>query len=895
MKDIEKKVLEIVTTMTVDFDSAANAENISNLLTISRNRTSSILNELFKKKLLVKINSRPVLFFDKKYLEKKYNIQLTKNIFKNLAELKANFYNDLLEKIIGHDGSLQNLIFQCKAAVAYSNNGLPIMFIGESGTGKTFIAKNIYRYSIERSIIARNAPFLHINCSEYANNPELFLANLFGSVKGAYTGAYKDNKGILEEADGGYLFFDEIHALNKSCQEKLFQFMDDGNFHHIGDNEKWYHADVRLLFATTEYSPEYFLTTFLRRIPVILNVPSLSERSTVEKIQIISFLLAEEEISVNKNIILSERALNFLLAASFKGNVGELRNLITLAVANQSFQTSENDISLTLTSFTYEESEPLMVPEDNFYAVAGLNSLVASQQDNRRVLEKISHLINEQIKNKQTDISDLKTFWELLEKIDIQYSEVRTNEQQIIDTELNNIFYQVETTNIHGYFSFSKKTINFHLLTDLFLLFCNRQNYNFFKELNTQTTYMISMLNHSLTKEKKIVDYVIQRIEKLISLKNNSFCQLLLFSFIDYYSISSTQNERIGFIMAHGDNIASEIANSMNNMLNSYIFEGIDLPLDASVKEAVLILKEKIAENKNAQKIAILTDMGSLAALNLDEFKQQTDYIVLNSINPPFALTIGNDLLQDKPLKLIKQGLLECHDSFYIHIYENQRKPAVVCSCASGSDTDKKISDIIRKAFPNNHELEILTVDYEELLTKQTQENLFNLYKVNFLIGTLDPGINNLSFISVGDLIANDTNQLLHYLLKDLYSDKEISEITRNLLNEFTLTNLINELTILNPDKLLKTVTTSIDLLQQKLGFSIPINTCFGLYIHTCCMIERLIRTKETDTSDDNDHQQLDTDFKQIFEDSFYLVEKYYSVSIPEEEIHYIKDYIYME
>ncbi len=104
--------------------------------------------------------------------------------------------------------------------------------------------------------------------------------------------------------------------------------------------------------------------------------------------------------------------------------------------------------------------------------------------------------------------------------------------------------------------------------------------------------------------------------------------------------------------------MATEIANSIYRMLNSFVFEGIDFPLEANSKEVMLILKDKMKENQNAKKMAILTDMGSLTKIEMEESTQQTDFIIVNSINPPLALTIGNDLLQDSSLKIIEANII---------------------------------------------------------------------------------------------------------------------------------------------------------------------------------------------------------------------------------------------
>ena len=83
-------------------------------------------------------------------------------------------------------------------------------------------------------MIEKDKQFVQVNCSEYANNPELLTANLFGYKRGAFTGADKDNLGLLHYANGGVLFLDEVHCLKAECQEKLFLYMDQGIYHNDG-------------------------------------------------------------------------------------------------------------------------------------------------------------------------------------------------------------------------------------------------------------------------------------------------------------------------------------------------------------------------------------------------------------------------------------------------------------------------------------------------------------------------------------------------------------------------------------------------------------------------------------------------------------------------------------
>ena len=276
-----------------------NASNLSNIIGLSRNSISSYLNDYFNQGRFVKINTRPVLFLEKSELEKRYNIKINKLMFASLDELDeyaktcgrgSKDFRDL----IGYNGSLRKIIESCKASISYPPHGLPILLNGPTGTGKSFIIEKMFEYGKNNGIFSEKAKFVHVNCSEYANNPELITANLFGYKRGAFTGADNDNPGLIKVADGGMLFLDEVHCLKPECQEKLFLFMDKGNYHVLGDSENEYHSNVFLAFATTENPKEVLLKTLLRRIPIQMEIPSLSKRSEMEKSNIIVRFLENE-------------------------------------------------------------------------------------------------------------------------------------------------------------------------------------------------------------------------------------------------------------------------------------------------------------------------------------------------------------------------------------------------------------------------------------------------------------------------------------------------------------------------------------------------------------------------------------------------------------------------
>lgn len=143
------------------------------------------------------------------------------------------------------------MIEQCKAAISYPPTGLPILIHGNSGVGKTFLAHLTFEYLHQQHANCA-AKLVVFNCADYANNPELLSSALFGYRKGAFTGATQNKTGLLTQANGGMLFLDEVHRLSFANQEKLFRFMDTGEFQVVGASDQVTTAQVRLIFATTE-------------------------------------------------------------------------------------------------------------------------------------------------------------------------------------------------------------------------------------------------------------------------------------------------------------------------------------------------------------------------------------------------------------------------------------------------------------------------------------------------------------------------------------------------------------------------------------------------------------------------------------------------------------------
>ena len=227
----------------------------------------------------------------------------------------------------------EELLEDALAALLYPPKGLPILFTGETGVGKTYMAKKLVEVAIEKNYLSPNIPFVSFNCAEYAQNPELLLAQLFGVKKGAYTGAQENRAGLVERANGGILFLDEIHRLPPSGQETLFYLIDQGSYRRLGETSMEHQAHIRLIGATTESPEKVLLPTLKRRFSVQIEIPPLRKRPVQVREQLIEKFLLNESKQMNTPITVSTECRSQLLTYPCFGNIGQLKSDIQIACA----------------------------------------------------------------------------------------------------------------------------------------------------------------------------------------------------------------------------------------------------------------------------------------------------------------------------------------------------------------------------------------------------------------------------------------------------------------------------------------------------------------------------------------------------------------------------------
>jgi transcriptional regulator with GAF, ATPase, and Fis domain len=225
--------------------------------------------------------------------------------------------------IIGQSDGMQE-IYRLIEKVADSDS--TVIISGETGTGKGLVSKAIHENSHRNK-----KPFIQINCGAIPEN--LLESELFGHIRGAFTGATSDKPGKFERANGGTIFLDEIGDMSPDLQIKVLKVLEEGEFERVGGT-KTIKVDVRIIAAThrnleEEVKKGTFREDLFFRLHVIpLNLPPLRERTPDIPILIDHFLEQFNEIKDKKLEGLSEEAMEVAMKYSWPGNVRELKNMV---------------------------------------------------------------------------------------------------------------------------------------------------------------------------------------------------------------------------------------------------------------------------------------------------------------------------------------------------------------------------------------------------------------------------------------------------------------------------------------------------------------------------------------------------------------------------------------
>lgn len=875
---------------------------IEQLLQISRTQASRAANRLVEQGQLFKINTRPVLFAAKEMFEQQFKLEVAKEyegVWEIIELVKKIPAERVFEQMIGFDKSLSEALEQLKTAVFYPGNGLPIMLMGDTGVGKSYFVQVMHEYMMKAGVLSPDAPFKVLNCAQYYNNPELLSGLLFGYSKGAFTGAYESRTGLLEEADQGLLFLDEVHRLNAEGQEKLFTFMDKGTFIRIGET-KTRKAKVRLAFATTE-KPQEFLQTFLRRIPIHIYIPNMDERGIMEKRQMIEYLFGKESRKLQRSIEVTPRVMNILLQTHYEGNIGEIENTIKYACGSAIARSEQEQVNIQLRDLP-QKIYALNTQQKQWTTFEGSNLVFSGSYEKKQVsgqAKELTHFISrlqmlyEQYDNGEETLYNLKKQWlqqitQFMDELVYQdkYASHMSLEKFILTT-MQEIFRELDYQTKFRY-------------DGNFVLFFAHYIYRYVLKGETDQLCLpeelMKLVAENYRLAKGAINKLLPEVEKRLDLSFTEVDRCLFILFLSTLEHDDQEAELDAIILAHGYATASSIANVCNRMLGNATFASIDMPIEATLDDISEKVRLYIEENQVNRGLVILIDMGSLNMI-YEQLKQDIEIPILfiDQLGTLMALEIGNLIQQGKELTEIAEQMREV-TAPNIQLFQPRRskRKAIITTCFTGIGTAVQIQKLLYDCLEGMVDIEIIPTEFRELKENGISPALVAKYELLAIIGTDDPQVPEANFVLLETIISGDGSSKIAEIFQRTLAEEEIMEINNRLVKNFSLIRVIDSLTILDTKKIMELVEGCIQQLEIRLSLELSNARKVAMYVHVSCMVERLIRHSEI--MDFPDLEKFSYEHQKeirVIQEVFSVLEQTYSVTVPLTEIGYIHNILY--
>lgn len=889
------QVYEALLKLQKQMQKGISAIELSEFMNLDRANVSRYLNSLYKEGRVDKQEGRPVT----------YSISATKERTENTVhEVEI---NNSLDKMVGAEQSLQVPIQQAKAAILYPPRGLHTLILGETGVGKSMFAELMYCFAKESGVIKRNAPFVRFNCADYADNPQLVIAQIFGVKKGAYTGAECDKEGLLKKADGGIIFLDEIHRLSPQGQEMLFTYIDKGYFRPLGDTESLIRVEVQIIAATTEDPQSFMLKTFTRRIPMTITLPSLKERSINERYYLLEQFIKAESKRLGKSIYFNKNALISYLLYDCPNNIGQLKSDIQLACAKAflNYKAKERDFILVeQTDLHQRVKKGLMKLQDHRAEVdailANMGDVLAfSYKDDEEMfnMSKDEEYVHgeyfydiienklEELKKKglqEKEINNIlnidieRYFRKYLKDLPGQYR--RDEISKIVDCEIVDTVEEILDMASKKLGRQYDEKVYFGLALHL------QGSLERLGQGNTIYHPKLNFIRIQYADEFVIAMEAAKKIDSKfgIQVPLDEIGYLTMFIASKPYEIDEKKAGKVGvLVIMHGYSTASSMVEVANNLIGEEYAVALDMPLNMRAEEMYEIAKNKAKELDCGKGILFLVDMGSLT--NFGDMIRDETGINIKTVDMTSTLLVveaGRKALNGRDLKEIYKSCLEI--SRYgiqgLRVSNETKTSAIITACFTGEGSAEKLRQILNSRLINSDKVTIIPLnilDRSDFAEKV--DELRKTYNILGIVGTVSLNLDKIEFIPAPDILAGDGIEKLDELI---YQEEDFIKISKSI---------DTQLADIDGIVLVSLVREAIDDIQERLDIRISHEVKVGIVIHLCFLIEKTISGgKGRNFEKLNEYRNTHGKEFILVKQSLRKLEMNYNVNIGEDELAFI-------
>ena len=820
---------------------------------IKRTNASSELNKLVRDGLIKKEEGRPVVY---KCIEDSEEVEV-------ISRNEVNAFN----KFIGCEGSLKKPIKQAKAAISYPPRGLHTLLLGPTGVGKTMFAEKMYEYAKEKGQLNEDAPFVTLNCADYSNNPQLLLSQLFGYVKGAFTGANKDYSGLVESANNGILFLDEVHRLPPEGQETLFYLMDKGVFSPVGSTERK-HVDVLIICATTARKEDSLLDTFTRRIPMSIKIPSLKERSKKERFKIVQAFIEEEASRIKKEIVVNNVVLKNLLNYECLGNIGQLKSDIKLICANaflDAIHLNRDKVEIEVIHLPdhirkygiyendFESEIEAIVGKNDFLVFTGDGEGRISPSKNKIKYESFYDKIEKRLK-------DLSTRYDNQDDIDtIIRFEINGQFKNYIEGVNNNIELEKVVSKksimyMETLLALAEKELCKKFSKKVFYGLCMHFDSSVKRLGENKTVVNKNLLNviENHHREFELVRNFIKGIEGELEVRVplDEIAFIAMFLCIDAIE-SDLKNQLPKVIIGmHGKSTASSMAETVNSLLGIDTVQAYDMELYKDSRTCYEELKEIVRKNSNDAGVLLLVDMGSLIMFgDLIGEELLVKVRVIDCVTTITALEVARHAEFERDIDVIYNSILNKQrmtlmGNRYKDETKTKKENIIIAACTTGEGSAKKIKKLIEDNINiSGTNTEIITAAIT------SHENISNIIgklgkdkNIIAVVGSIDPMLYGVPFISITDLIMQNKYGELEKLIKTTVVQKNVEENEDlNLIIEQVFNNLKDKINGFNIDVFKKDFGVFKRWIESELSYQFDKDTLIAVVFHLLATTENLV------------------------------------------------------
>ncbi|QQU20813.1 PRD domain-containing protein [Enterococcus casseliflavus] len=793
-------------------------KQVDEALNLQRSNASTLLNQLVQEKKLVKSTSRPVLY--------------------SLAEPIAE--KDAFDVIIGANQSLKNAIQLAKAAVLYPKNPLNVLIQAKPGCGTSYFVDTLVDFAKQRQVLTKEAPYIKINCRNYSKDPHLLDEDLFGTNED-----YANS--VFEKAWSGILFLEAYDSLNTKQQNKILDFLN--NKIPLFQEKKQSQPNNVMVILSIMPSKELLIN---QAIPLTIELPEIEKRSYKERFDLINHFFSREAVHSRRTIVVPSEVIRGLLLANFSYQVKELKMDITAACAKgyvRVINEGDQDIALSLADFKPEIKQSLLRVKENAMVFDELFGNVEHiiYDKNEGYLKEFGKnerlYLYEEIRNQYQSLSESGinelTITPLMNKyvqnLFNKYNYYNVFDDQYNITQLAKIVDAKVIQIVDFWLKTCKKELNREFKSSVFYGLCLHINSLLTLASNRQTLSQeeVTQFIQQYPEEYALSVQLSIELKKQLNLNlpKDEIILILLF-LINQEQTQLTGHPVLLYIM-HGNRTASSLAETTNMLTQTNNIYSYDMKLDSTPRQSMIEIKQVIKRIDQGQGVIVLYDMGSIKTI-VETIAEELN-CKLRLIYLPITL-IGIEAARKSAMETDIDYVYHTVSMSMNDLLQKAEKgyELIITLCHTGEGGAEQLKRYIESYSKLGMKVKALAISSRNELIKEVS-NLKKVYKVHAFVGTYDPNIFGIPFISIGKVFETPKETLDRLLLFEPVKTQffDYTEVYNYLADSFKYTD-IGKLKMVLPE-----VIDEICAL-----YPLSLDQSIGLFMHLACLIERLLENR---------------------------------------------------